>query len=308
MLSLKDRAYTTEDFHQGSERFSVLTRGRQCVPNGLVFVVLATHKSLLHFTRNDLNFILTEGDVMYRNIQQNGNVQSDYLAFSDLPSNVSFGPVTYSLNNRVNAVVYSGNLKTQLYYIDSYTMSLEFALNLAFYSSVQNKGCILIFCDSAIAIVKEKNELAVFNSHSRSVSGLCEPDGTCIISFYENIKTLCTFIRSLCHFMSNRQLDLVQYDLHCVNLRHSRSRSDTFNISKPKKSVTCCKQNCSESTDLDKVDKEYMYKAIKTKKTLKQRTFALKASKIQDTIFSIGSKNSSGDKKNSTRLQKTTKS
>lgn len=174
-------------------------------------------------------------------------------------------------------------------------MSLEFALNLAFYSSVQNKGCILIFCDSAnIAIVKEKNEFAVFDSHSRSVSGLCEPDGTCIISFYENIKTLCTFIRSLCHSMSNRQLDEVQYDLHCVDLRHSRSRSDTFNISKPKKSVTCCKQNCSESTDLDKVDKEYMYKAIKTKKTLKQRTFAVKAS--QDTIFSIGSKNSSGDK------------
>ena len=41
----------------------------------LIVWFLATHKSLLHFTRNDLNFILTEGDVMYGNIQRNGNVK-----------------------------------------------------------------------------------------------------------------------------------------------------------------------------------------------------------------------------------------
>ena len=71
--------------HQGDEIFSPDSRGHQCLPCCLVFLVKAVEKRICT-NMNNMNEILFAGDKLYKYAKKNSKTYHDYLELCDLPS------------------------------------------------------------------------------------------------------------------------------------------------------------------------------------------------------------------------------
>lgn len=147
--------FLCSDFHQGSEIFPPLSRGRQCVGNCLVFHALLNIKPLNGWSVECLNAILKAGDELYRFLKTNNKILHDYLAVSDLPKCFMLFGEIFSITLGSNTKNYSGTLKKELYYNHDLSMSLEFAFNLVFPTGNTKLSGILIFCDCAVSVIKK---------------------------------------------------------------------------------------------------------------------------------------------------------
>ena len=80
--------YCKEIIHQGDEIFSPNSRGCQCLPCCLVFLVKAVQKRICTnmWNVNNMNEILFAGDKLYKNAKKNSKTYHDYLEPYDLPS------------------------------------------------------------------------------------------------------------------------------------------------------------------------------------------------------------------------------
>ena len=74
--------------HPGDEIFSPDSRGRQCLPCCLVFLVTAVQKRICTnmWNVNNMNEILFAGDKLYKYAKKNSKTYDDYLEPCDLPS------------------------------------------------------------------------------------------------------------------------------------------------------------------------------------------------------------------------------
>ena len=74
--------------HQGDEIFSPDSRGRQCLPCCLVFLVKVVQKRICTnmWNVNNMNEILYAGDKLYKFAKKNSKTYHDYLEPCDLPS------------------------------------------------------------------------------------------------------------------------------------------------------------------------------------------------------------------------------
>ena len=66
-------------FHQGNEKFGE-TRGTQCSCISLFAIVFSAFKNVAYFNSNDLEYILEQGDALYKTIGSH-----DFLSCPDLP-------------------------------------------------------------------------------------------------------------------------------------------------------------------------------------------------------------------------------
>jgi len=71
-------------FNQGNERFG-LTAGRQCTCNALSSVAFTLIKSQGTWNSRDMDFILENGDAIYKSLNING-----YVAMDELPQHFAF--------------------------------------------------------------------------------------------------------------------------------------------------------------------------------------------------------------------------
>ena len=71
-------------FHQGDLRFSDMA-GKQCMCNALFSICYSAFKKVKFWRTWDLNYILTAGDDLYRNI-----ATSDFLNVDELPQCLTF--------------------------------------------------------------------------------------------------------------------------------------------------------------------------------------------------------------------------
>ncbi|CAC5393460.1 unnamed protein product [Mytilus coruscus] len=178
------------------------------------------------------------GDVMYKYICQTLNLSPRFLIVSELPSSIQVGGIIFKLDNGIDQLICSENLKSQLYYVDTSILCSEFALNLVFHSAEQNQACIVIFCDCAIAIIKDGNRYAVYDPHSRNEFGFCSGNGKCLVSFHDSLQSLCAFLRNLCGSLTTRELQEVQYDMVCIQLtkaKPSTKKNHSYKIKLPPK-------------------------------------------------------------------------
>lgn len=76
--------------HQGSEDFSELSRGRQCVANALASIAFKSlpGKEVEKWDSDDLHFLLYKGDELYRHTRR--KCLFPYLHPSDLPKGICF--------------------------------------------------------------------------------------------------------------------------------------------------------------------------------------------------------------------------
>ena len=208
------------DSHQGSLWFSSDSRGRQCVPNCVIFLSLIKLIPLNSWVKEHLHYVLFCGDEFYKAVVNDRSEEPGFLLLADLTRSFTLGHADKTFTIQEN-VTYSGTLNKKLFYVNNILMSLEFALNLLFQSLTSVCGGILIFCDCAISLERRNNAYYVFDPHSRCVSGLCAGDGACHVSVYSSLVNLCSYLRDLACSLTNRPLSEVQFDLHTVNMKYA---------------------------------------------------------------------------------------
>lgn len=78
------------NIHQGSNCFSELSRGRQCVANALVSILYKDFADTFfeNWFSSDLDYLLNEGDKLYRHAHR--VCQFPYLHPTDLPNGLCF--------------------------------------------------------------------------------------------------------------------------------------------------------------------------------------------------------------------------
>ena len=101
--------------HQGDEIFSPDSRGRQCLPCCLVFLVKAVQKRICTNMWNvNMNEILFAGDKLYKYAKKNSKTYHDYLEPCDLPSYFSLDNQHYhwkvKKKKKKKKKTFSGNL------------------------------------------------------------------------------------------------------------------------------------------------------------------------------------------------------
>ena len=143
------------DYHQGTLYFSEVSRGRQCVPNCAIFLALLKLVPIHQLKKEHLNYILHCGDDMYKHVLVEKQITSNdgFLLIEELPKTFTLSSKAFTIKKGATS---SGTLKKEMFYINNMLMSLEFALNLVFESSLPFANGIMIFCGSAIAIEKKE--------------------------------------------------------------------------------------------------------------------------------------------------------
>ena len=153
--------------HQANPKFS--GAGRQCAAVSLA--------AFIHTEKTEPMYWTSDGNKLYARC----NVDK-FLLIDDLPQLVK--PYLMLIKNRMCGTVFRAGSIDPFYTIDD-------ALK-----SIITYGFLTMSCYT-IAIIKCEEIFYVFDSHSRSHSGMNCPDGTAVLSMHENTEVLTNFIKNL---------------------------------------------------------------------------------------------------------------
>lgn len=165
------RRAVTGTFHQGDLRFGE-TAGIQCACNALYSLCWSQIKSISKWKEVDLDYILTEGDKLYKSLNTVNLLSVDELPRSlviyDTPINV-----TYTSLHTEFATSIEG---------DQFLQSIvhETGAGSEFTSLVLIGGYTL-------GLLKQGELFYIFDSHSRNQYGLSVPNGTSILLVFANL-------------------------------------------------------------------------------------------------------------------------
>jgi hypothetical protein len=158
------------NFHQADEIFSSNSRGRQCVPCCIIFLIRTFMKPFENneWTSVDLDQILLEGDFVYRfsKLSTRTIIQALFLSHAKMPPFIKMKEnfYTWKVKN-----TYSGSINktyTGLYPL----VNLEVAAATGL--SGEGNCCVFICKESAISIYRVRDFFVLFDSHARNADGL----------------------------------------------------------------------------------------------------------------------------------------
>ena len=201
------------NFHQGNELFSFNSRGRQCLPCCVVFLIKLYAKDLkiYRWKSVDLDLILFQGDYLYKFAKQFIRDQRHYFEPHDLPSFIKIDHKFYMWKVKKTL---SGSVHKD--YIGEYPLvKLELAISIGLSGDESQKRFGIFVCKgNSVAISKEKDFFIVLDSHSRNAHGLCCPNGTSVVILKKTAKDLCDHLRSI--IGANEKIE--QYDFHVIKV------------------------------------------------------------------------------------------
>ena len=168
---------TWASYHQADLRFPEDTNGSQCSIMSLLF--LAYHQENRYLRSQNLDKILDNGDVLYRNVladlKRRGVFKSRYLLCDELPENLHTETALYSVVKH----------KT----IDRKIGEIHTALDKCFSSGYSN--ALLFACGYTMAIYQHADgSYGTFDSHSRNHQGFVDPNGCAIMLYIPTLEML----------------------------------------------------------------------------------------------------------------------
>lgn len=136
------------NFHQGDEKFSPYSRGRQCVPCCIVFIIKLFLKpfEVHEWQSADIDQILIEGDFVYKFSKKTSNHSKHFLEPCDLPPFIEVNNVYFSWKVKNT---YSGSIHknfTGVYPLVKLEVALAMGLSKDF------AYCIFVCKEKAVAI------------------------------------------------------------------------------------------------------------------------------------------------------------
>lgn len=211
------------DFHQGSNIFPLLSRGKQCVSICLIFLLKTLTLDVYDWTKEDLY------DVM--KLQKETLSPNEYLHPSELPEKVMFEDHNFYYEFRMKVLqTFSGVISGQ-FVGNMSVFSLENAI-LSSYSGSGFAYYILVVQGSAIGIFYNGQKFFVFDSHARDENGRSCSDGSCILGESSCLADLCFHVRDVVKSSCSLPFEELQFDLHVFKLSHTfkrkRKRSSAY--------------------------------------------------------------------------------
>ena len=159
-------------YNQGNERFG-LTAGRQCTCNALSSVAFTLIKSPGTWNSKDMDFILENGDTIYKSLNIDG-----YVAMDELPKQFMFkNSTTFKADFQEYRVhpVYITNLQLSFLFKDI---------------PIDTSGFLFTLRGLTMSVTWTSKHYFLFDSHSRNINGEIIPDGFSVLLKFSSRKSL----------------------------------------------------------------------------------------------------------------------
>ena len=194
-------------FHQGDPKFGY-TAGVQCACNSLFAICWSIVKRVTVWSTYDLDYILENGDSMYKSLNTD-----KILSLDDLPPNVT-------VEGYVMQVI---KLENESEWIN---VTARFDMLERSYKKIRNTGSGIIFFISGytFALIWSKSGFFLCDSHSRSKNGYIVPDGTSILLKFKSLCDVQNYIVEVYLVRQNIQSTLCQLQYIYV---HMETENDT---------------------------------------------------------------------------------
>ena len=159
-------------YNQGNKRFG-LTAGRQCTCNALSSVAFTLIKSPGTWNSKDMDFILENGDTIYKSLNIDG-----YVAMDELPKQFIFkNSTTFKADFQEYRVhpVYITNLQLSFLFKDI---------------PIDTSGFLFTLRGLTMSVTWTSKHYFLFDSHSRNINGEIIPDGFSVLLKFSSRKSL----------------------------------------------------------------------------------------------------------------------
>ena len=180
-------------FHQGNIAKFDQTAGRQCLCNALYAIAWSVVKRTGLWNKNDLDHMLTEGDLIYK-----GMNTTNYLTTEDLPESVLINESELTIAKLAN---YHGHLSQVEHFISNAHKNVE---------NIGN-GLILIFDGFSISVIWNKAHFFLFDSHSRDSNSLVCENGTAVLLKFHSLLAIEKYLLGV-HASNGHMLLDLQYN------------------------------------------------------------------------------------------------
>ena len=192
-------------FHQGDQRFSVDSLGRQCTCNSLVSLCCLSEKET--FASQDLDFVLEEGDKLYVSLvdtlKKQGKFTHNYLELSQLPRQVTLQGSTHNITMLQSMIdVFNTGILVEEE-VERLCSKVESALQMS-------TTALVLLGEYALALFRDTGgKFVVFDSHSRNDEGFPCADGTSILVHCNTISLACDHLVQLAaHFAETQSISV----------------------------------------------------------------------------------------------------
>ena len=256
-------------FHQGNKKFGD-TAGKQCTCCSLFSVAFTLIKSPGYWDSKDLDFILENGDYIYKSLNR-----SDYLMFSDLPIDI---PLSININiyqSIVQSHVQVEFKENKFGIINRGQHVPGLLLEKQVSSKLDLSRLLLLIKSVCVSIVWTKRNLFLFDSHSTNKKGECYPDGFSTIMTFNCKSALEIYITKnyLTEDDGNTQFEIQYIMVSNMNKQYNLSNDCKAFKEKKRKVSENEKLKCRErnSTDTQKAKcKKRKATCIEKEKTKKR--------------------------------------
>ena len=225
-------------FHQGNEKFGH-TAVNQCTCCSLFSVVFTLIKSPGYWDRKDLDFILENGDTIYKGLNT-----SEYLMFSELPREIPL----------FKSAVRVDFMENKFGFLNASSVPGSSLLDKQV--SSESNGLLLLIKGLCISVVWTKKHFYLFDSHSKNEKGECCPEGFSIILKFDGKTALESHIikNYLTKEDGNKQFEIQYIKVTKTNDHYDFTKPYSASKDRKRKSTDIEKEKCRnrKATDIEK--------------------------------------------------------
>ena len=186
-------------FHQGDLKFGH-TAGIQCACNSLYALCWSTIKRVSVWTTSDLDYVLENGDGLFKSINTNMALNVD-----ELPVNVNIEGHSLGVILLENE---SGVMNT--------TEQFNF-LKMSFQSEMNTgTGAIFFINGYTFALIWNKSGIFLCDSHSRNNEGFITADGTSVLLKFKTLDDVENYIKEV--YMLSQNFQVLTYQIQYINI------------------------------------------------------------------------------------------
>ena len=174
--------------HQGSTRFSPLSRGNQCTPISYFAVLYSSVVDVDKWSPDTVDFVLCHGDLIYQSVRHSFG----YFDYTELPLTISI-PDTEGF-----CLALLVHLSGFMNFPDSCVDFLRFphAVSVACQNSLH---CLVTVNQTTIAVFERDGLYYVLAPHSRNHLGLADANGSAVLLQFSSVTCIYSLIKQLHH-------------------------------------------------------------------------------------------------------------
>ena len=240
------------DFHQADNKFGD-TGGSQCGINSLVAICFSTIKKISSWNNLHLNFVLENGDSIYKNEGYVG-----YITFQEMPEVLHLQDTQFTM---IKLLQSEYETTKELEVIDN--DNTEVFWNKTFYDNLVASDGVIIVMNGLMFMIKIENKFVyLFDSHRRDGKGIPSNEGKSVVLKFKNISEIKNYLKHI--HLTLHDVTKLWFQLQFFKCTSSQNDQDKLSAIFTSYQVKCrvskhrSKKSESEKRDnLDKIKKMY---------------------------------------------------